>query len=421
MTLLSLFLTSFAAQGGVELSGGRRSARLRGEAIMRREELIALALCVALGASCASPMPEAAGTTVGRGSVALLRAPGGGIQPQAAVDARGALHLIYFAGRPEAGDIFYVRREKGAESFSAPARVNSQPGSAIAVGTIRGAQLALGRDGRAHVAWMGSPEAAPRGPGGAAPMLYARSDDAGTGFEPQRNLMRFAAGLDGGGTVAADGRGRVYVAWHANGKQEGEAHRRVWVARSEDEGRSFAPEADAFAEETGACGCCGMRALADGGGTVNLLYRAATDEVNRDMFLLASKDYGRSFDGARLHPWRLDACPLSTAALAEGRGGVISAWETNGQIYFAAAGSAPTAAPGGGGGRKHPSVAVGARGDMLLVWTEGTGWQKGGSLAWQLYDGQGKPSGEKGTAPGVPVWGLATAVAGADGRFTIIY
>ena len=42
-------------------------------------------------------------------------------------------------------------------------------------------------------------------------MLYTRLNDAGTAFEPQRDLIRMARGLDGGGAVAADGVGNVYV------------------------------------------------------------------------------------------------------------------------------------------------------------------------------------------------------------------
>jgi hypothetical protein len=80
------------------------------------------------------------------------------------------------------------------------------------------------------------------------------------------------------------------------------------------------------------------------------------------------------------------------------------------------------AASGVGEDRKHPAVAGNARGETLLVWTEGTGWQKGGSLAWQLFDREGKPLDEKGRLEGaVPVWGLATAVARPEGGFTIIY
>src|SRR5438105_8810605 len=85
----------------------------------------------------------------------LLRTPDAGIQPQAAPDAKGVLHLIYFKGDPKAGDIFYVRREPGPNEFSKPILVNNQPHTAMAIGTIRGAQLAVGNNGRVHVAWDG--------------------------------------------------------------------------------------------------------------------------------------------------------------------------------------------------------------------------------------------------------------------------
>jgi hypothetical protein len=62
-----------------------------------------------------------------------------------------------------------------------------------------------------------------------------------------------------------------------------------------------------------------------------------------------------------------------------------------------------------------------AHGETILVWTEGTGWQKGGSLAWQVFDRSGRPIGSSGRIEGgVPVWGLATVVARPDGGFMII-
>src|SRR5438552_2357747 len=98
-------------------------------------------------------------------SVSLKRAPNGGLQPQIAVDGNGAIHMTYFSGDPKGGNIFYTRSANQGETFSRPLRVNSQDGSAIAVGTIRGAQISLGADGRVHVAWNGSGAALPRGPG----------------------------------------------------------------------------------------------------------------------------------------------------------------------------------------------------------------------------------------------------------------
>ncbi|HMC66179.1 MAG TPA: hypothetical protein VKI65_14680 [Gemmataceae bacterium] len=234
-------------------------------------------------------------------NVTLLRVPNGGIQPQAVVDAKGTLHLIYFKGEAGGGDLFYVRRQPGQERFSAPIRVNSQLDSAIATGTIRGGQIALGKAGRVHIAWNGSGKDK-RAEG----MLYARLNDSGTAFEEQRNLMRDTEILDGGGSVAADASGNVYVVWHAlkKGSERGEEHRQVWVARSADEGKSFAKEAPAWTEATGACGCCGLRAFADSNGSVYVLYRSAKAEVNRDVYLLASKK-GTSFEGALVHKWKV--------------------------------------------------------------------------------------------------------------------
>ena len=359
----------------------------------------------------------------GSNGVTLLRTPNGGIQPQAVLDERGVLHLIYFAGEPGGGDVYYVRRDWGKVEFSTPLRVNSEPGAAVAIGTIRGAHIAIGKNGRVHVAWNG-----PHNPHGhEAAMFYARMNDARTGFETQRNVMQFSGGLDGGGSVAADKSGAVYVAWHGKGDKEGEEHRRVWVARSTDEGKTFSREAAAWNEPTGACGCCGIRAFADRQDRVHLFYRSATARENRDMYLLTSENRGRSFTGALLDKWRLNACPMSSAALADGMNGLLAAWETQGQVYFATLDpkrpllAFPIPATGAAGKRKHPVITVNSRGQTMLVWTEGTGWKKGGSLAWQLYDPQGKPVGEKGEAPGIGVWSFAAVVTQRDGSFTIIY
>ncbi len=88
-------------------------------------------------------------------AVSLIKTPFGGIQPQALIDAEGTLHLLYFRGDPYRGDLFYTHRGPGAEEFSPPLRVNSKEGTAVAVGTIRGGQLAWGRRGRIHIVWNG--------------------------------------------------------------------------------------------------------------------------------------------------------------------------------------------------------------------------------------------------------------------------
>src|SRR5262245_19974240 len=118
---------------------------------------------------------------------------------------------------------------------------------------------------------------------------------------------------------------------------------------------------------------------------------------------------------------------MSTMALVEGQSGVAVAWDTDGQIYFATvkpgttAFTKPQSVPGPGKARKHPGLAVTARGEMILVWTEGTGWQKGGALAWQVFDKADKATDKKGRKDrGIPVWGLPTVVA-TDRVFLIIH
>jgi len=354
--------------------------------------------------------------------VTLMRVPEGGIQPQVAVDAKGAIHLLFYKGDPQHGDLYYARSHDGGATFSASMRVNSAPGSAIAVGNIRGGHLAIGKNGRVHVAWNGSQG------GLRSAMLYARLNDAGTAFEPQRNLIHTAYGLDGGGAVAADRFGDVYVLWHApEPGKEGEGNRRVWIARSRDDGKTFEPERAAYDRPTGACGCCGLNAFADRSGALYVLYRSATEMIHRDMYLLVSRDKGESFQGEDISKWNVGYCVMSSEAFAESSTSVLAVWETEKQAYFAridpASGkiSAPLRAPGAAENRKYPAVAANAKGETLFVWTEGMGWKKGGRVTWQLYDKSGKPTPEHGAADGVPTWSLVATFAHSDNSFTIVY
>jgi hypothetical protein len=363
--------------------------------------------------------------------VSVIRVPNGGIQPQAVMDRDGTLHLLYYSGDPGHGDLFYVKSADGGRTWSSPLRVNSQAGTAIATGTIRGGQIAIGKKGRVHVAWNGSSKAEPKGPLNpesgkrGEPMLYSRLDGSHNAFEPERNLMSSTFGLDGGGTIAADSTGRVYVAWHgkAPGAASGEAGRQVWIARSTDDGKTFTAEEPAWKDPMGACGCCGMAMYADTNGAVRALYRSATGNVHRDIYVLISHDHAASFEGRKLHPWEINACPMSSMSFSEGAGKTEGAWETGGQVYFenlTDTNATPVSAPGESTGHKHPRIAIGPDGVTLLVWTEGTAWARGGSLAWQLYDATGKTVGQKSVASGVPTWSFG-AVVGKSGKFIVIY
>jgi hypothetical protein len=340
--------------------------------------------------------------------VEVLRVPAGGIQPQIAFGPDGALHLLYFRGDSHAGDLYYMRRPPGQTAFADTVQVNSTPGSIIAVGTVRGGHMALGKNGRVHVAWMSADRDAPG-------MMYTRMADDGTHFEPQRNVALTHTHLDGGGSIAADDSGGVYVAWHSG--NSGEELRRIWMARSTDDGKTFRAEERSNPIETGACGCCGMRAGSDSGGNIYMMYRAARASVHRDMTLLVSGDGGESFRSTTVGPWDLAACPMSTTQISASESGVLIAWETDGQIYWSRLApespdlSDPAFPPAEETKRKHPAIAGGTDGQTLLAWTEGTGWKRGGSLGWQIFDSEDRPTSERGRIDGaIPVWGSAAGM-----------
>jgi hypothetical protein len=379
-----------------------------------RAVVVSLALLVALQTVPAATR-DASDAPASR--VAVFETPDQGIQPQAAVDSTGTIHLVYFKGEPSGGDVYYVKLIAGTAGLRRIAegvRVNSIVGSALATGTVRGAQLALGRNGIVHVAWHGSKAV--------EPVWYTRSVD-GARFEPQRMLSGAISGIDGS-TVAADQTGRVTVAWHGMGAGPGEGDRTVYLANSTDDGASFASAAPATTAPVGACGCCGLKAMFDRTGTLNLLYRAATGGKHRDTTWIGIRN-GVSSVPVRVHPWEFDACPMSTYALADAGREVAAAWETAQQIYSATIDprngsiSGLAAAPGEGS-RKHPSIAVNASGDRLLAWTEGTAWKRGGTFAWRLTSRAGVELASAADAGPVPVWGLVSAAPLPDGSFVII-
>lgn len=349
-----------------------------------------------------------------------LRVPDGGLQPQLVLQD-GILHILYLKGAPEKADIIYRQSKDYGQTFSPPLQVNSK-GSAIAIGNIRGPQLAVGRNGRAHITWNGA-DAQNR-----MPMLYTRINNSGTRFEPERNLITSAWGLDGGGAIASDQRGNIFVFWHAPiPGSSGEENRRVWLAKSRDDGASFEPERIAFESPVGACGCCGMKAWSDPQGTLYAMFRSAKDMVHRDTWLLTSNDEGRNFKGSNLSPWKIGACVMSSASLTQAPNGVLAAWETENQAHFgliekgAQKVSEQTSAPGKPSNRKHPVAVSNQQGEILFAWTEGMAWKKPGAISWQIQNAKGKIISPMTTLDGVPAWSLIAAFSKPDGTFVVVY
>lgn len=348
-------------------------------------------------------------------AVQVVRLPEGAIQPQVVTGRDGTVHTVYYKGKPAAGDLFYAR---GTNLI----QVNSQKGSAIAAGTIRGAQIALGKENRLHVIWNGGPEAKKIRIEGIdmEPLLYTRMNDAGDGFEPERNLITTAGVLDGGSSVAADQNGNVIAVWHGAipGKERTEANRGVFVARSTDGGKTFAPEK--LVEGTqGVCACCGLRAYGPARGGAFILYRAARSMNERPMALLEAPSLLGDFKLASEHTWNISMCPMSSASFTES----FAAWETASQVYFTPLHGkrGEFMSPTGKGKRKHPAICANAKGEVLLAWSEDTSWAKGGAVAWQTFDAKGNPTSEVSRAEGLAAWTFPAVYSEANGTFTVLY
>jgi len=348
--------------------------------------------------------------------------PENGVQPEVAIDSAGTIHLIYLKGDPKACDVRYTKRAKGARDWSAPVSVNSEPKSAVAMGTIRGAQLAVGKAGAVHVAWNGAMK--PGAPMTGSPLYYARLDGMGGKFSPQRNLVGDTFGLDGGASIAADEKGEVFIAWH--GKRKGdtgdETTRVVFMLKSTDNGATFAAPAVTNADYAGVCACCSLRVVALPTGGVVTLYRAARDKSQRDMTLLTSTDSATTFSHDILHPWSVNQCPMSSAALLPTAKGIRAAWETDGKIFSTlVAGAKAAPAEIASGQTKHPAVAVNTRGETLVAWDIGTGWNKGGELAWTILDANGQSTPQRGKGGAVPVWSHVAAFSEPSGDFVVLH
>jgi hypothetical protein len=235
--------------------------------------------------------------------------------------------------------------------------------------------------------------------------------------------MQRTCALDGGSDLAADREGHVFVVFHAQlPGAKSEAERAVFVATSTDDGRTFAEEKNALPEPTGVCACCSLAARASADGALAILYRGATESVHRGMHLLVSRDHAATFIHTRLDDWKLATCPMSSAALLPASGGFLGAWENAGRIRFGGEKDTAQWATDMGDGQKLPVFARQEKtGEMVIAWTEGMGWNKGGALAWRYINEANPAANATGRKDGVPANGSIAAVALPDGKFVILY
>lgn len=349
-------------------------------------------------------------TAIAEPTASLHKVQDGGIQPKIVTDHKGTTHLVYYKGKADAGDLYYTRRESGGD-WSPAVMVNSIKGSAVSIGTIRGAQFALGPDGSIHVVWNGSRKALPESLS-KPPMWYAHADPQGANFTKQKTVSDDLP-VDGGGAIAIDRKGAIHLYWHSIKGSDKETDRRIFQRTSQDGGKSFGPAKVISPADSGVCACCSMQALSDSNNQLYVLYRSAEPNGERNICLLFSKDESKSFERTTLDHWKLQSCPMSSMSMIETPESVLMAWEADQKIRVK--GIPKSTIPGDlnitlgpSKAMKHPALARSTDGRILLVWTEGTGWNRGGSIGWQIFDSNLKPTTEISRQPkAISPWSFA--------------
>jgi hypothetical protein len=306
-------------------------------------------------------------------------------------------------------DVFLATSRDGGRAFAVPTRVNGNPGAANLSGE-QPPRVALiprpGHDPSVVVVWTAKTPSGTR-------LWSARSSDGGKSFA----APTLVPGSDGPGnrgweSIAVRSDGKIAALWldhrelastggtsataghseHKHGSPSGASNdgtaraqlSKLFFGRLDD-------PAGARALGGGVCYCCKTAMATGSDGAIYAAWRHVYPGSIRDIAFAMSKDGGRTFSTpVRVSEdnWVLDGCPENGPALAvDAKQRIHVVWPT---LVAGATGSDQTLAlfyatsPDGQhftprqripteGSARHPQVAVGPRGDVVVSWDEQSG------------------------------------------------
>ena len=280
----------------------------------------------------------------------------------------------------------YALSNDGGRTFNEPIAVvdaaSQKPGL-----KFHGEDLAIGKDGRVHVA-MANNAWKLKLPQEEWGFYYSTLAPGAKAFSPVRNINRKPSE---GFSLAADERGNVTASF-LSGK--------LYTMVSRDNGETFTQYAEPN-PEWNPCDCCTTASTYGADGKLALFYREETDN-ERDMYvaLLDQRGNGKPIR-ARVSgiPWKLNGCPMTYYTVTPTKTGYVAAWPTKGQVYFARLDKNGAVSPPGEirtpgtSGMRMGLLALSANDGPTLV-----AWKNKDVLGWQLYDAKGQPQGDAGSA-----------------------
>jgi len=284
-------------------------------------------------------------------------------QPQATVDASGAVHVVYGMGN----DVFYSRSAAVDARFVKPVRAFAVPN--LSLGMRRGPRICVTGNTIVVTAIGGK-----QGKGRDGDLLSWTSDNEGATWSgPTRVNDVEASAREGLHAMAAGTSGAVWSVW-LDLRDPGTA---IYCSKSEDGGKTWGPNKQVYSSpEKSVCECCHPSAFIHGK-SLTVMFRNSL-AGNRDMFLTTSVDGGETFTQAQQvgrGRWKLNACPMDGGMLAAGPGGqLLTVWRREGSVYRCTE-SEPEQLLGKG---NQPWVAANENGS-LIAWTS----DRGGDLLVQ--------------------------------------
>ncbi len=276
-------------------------------------------------------------------------------QPQVAVDPRGRVYVVFGAEN----SIHFAVSDDGGQSYGKPSKVGDAGN--MSLGMRRGPRVAA-TERAVVVAAVGGEQ----GHGRDGDLLTWRSTDGGKTWTRAAQINSVpGAAREGLHHLAVSPDGTFYCVWLDLREQKTQ----LYGAASTDGGATWHERLIYKSPDGSVCQCCQPQVASDPAGGLHVMWRNNLSG-NRDMYLVNSKDNGRTFDRPvklGLGTWPLDACPMDGGGLAADRDGqVVTIWRRDKQLFRCTPGQPELSLGEGAQGW----AATGPDG-VYLIWTTG--------------------------------------------------
>jgi hypothetical protein len=280
-------------------------------------------------------------------------------QPQVAIDARGAIHVVFGAG----DQIRYCHSTDGGATYSQP--VNLPSVDEMSLGMRRGPRIVATSDALCVTAIGGK-----QGKGRDGDVLAIRSADGGRTWELGGQVNDVAdSAREGLHAMAASPTGDICCVWLDLRNRRTE----IMGSISKDGGATWGQNFLVYKSPDGSvCECCHPSVAYDREGVLHVMWRNSLAGA-RDMYVASSPDGGQSFRAAEKlgqGTWPLKACPMDGGSFAfTAANELATVWRRDKTIYLTEAGNSQERSLGQG---EQPTIACGKNG-LFIVWLEKRG------------------------------------------------